>query len=85
MSGIAQLLAMDRTTLTAALKPLVRRRLVKIAPDKSDKRSRRLSLTAAGRKLLAEALPIWKREHAELDRLLRRSAEALRADLLALS
>src|SRR5882757_7910001 len=48
ISSVAHLLAMDRTTLTANLKPLQRRNLLKIAIDKEDKRSRRLSLTAAG-------------------------------------
>jgi len=33
MASVANLLAMDRTTLTAALKPLERRGLVKIFPD----------------------------------------------------
>jgi DNA-binding MarR family transcriptional regulator len=68
MGSVAPLLAMDRTTLTAALKPLVRRKLVKIVIDKEDRRSRRLTLTAAGRALLAKAVPIWKAEHAALDK-----------------
>src|SRR5947199_10688560 len=68
LGSVAALLAMDRTTLTAALKPLERRKLVKVATDKQDRRSRRLVLTAAGRVLLARALPIWKAEHAALDR-----------------
>src|SRR5690349_17886796 len=63
LGSVASLLAMDRTTLTAALKPLERRKLVKIAVDKRDRRSRRLALTAAGRVLLAKAMPIWKAEH----------------------
>ena len=49
MGPVASLLAMDRTTLTAALKPLERRGLVKIANDPSDRRSRVLILTAKGR------------------------------------
>src|SRR5271165_6906576 len=47
MASVAALLAMDRTTLTAALKPLERRGLVKIAADPRDRRSRLLTLTAA--------------------------------------
>src|SRR5688572_13037639 len=62
MAQVANLLAMDRTTLTANLKPLQRRGLLKVLVDKSDKRSRLLTLTPAGRALLAEAAPIWKRE-----------------------
>lgn len=84
MGSVADLLAMDRTTLTANLKPLERRGLVRIKVDEADRRSRRLALTADGRALLAEATPIWKRHHAALERQLKRSADALRADLIAL-
>ncbi len=84
ISSVADLLAMDRTTLTAALKPLQRRKLVTVSVDKEDRRSRRLSLTEAGRAVLASAVPIWKREHAALDKLLARSGDALRKDLNAL-
>ena len=41
---VAALLAMDRTTLTAALKPIERRGLVKVSVDDADRRSRRLGL-----------------------------------------
>src|ERR1700722_2621917 len=44
--SVAELLAMDRTTLTANLKPLERRRLVRIRVDAADRRTRRLVLTA---------------------------------------
>ena len=68
MSEVADLLAMDRTTLTAALKLLERRGLVEILVDPDDRRSRRLTLTPAGRKVLAAAVPVWKREHALIER-----------------
>ncbi len=67
MGSVAALLAMDRTTLTAALKPLQRRGLIEIAVDPSDKRGRRLVLTDPGRDLLAEALPVWKSTHAGIE------------------
>ena len=67
IGNVAALLAMDRTTLTANLKPLQRRGLVEVAVDAGDRRSRRLVLTEAGRALLATALPVWKREHAAID------------------
>ena len=85
MKSVAELLAMDRTTLTAALKPLVRRKLVRIAIDKDDRRSRRLILTDDGEALLSAAVPIWKREHAAIERALPRGGDALRKDLLALT
>lgn len=64
MAPVARLLAMDRTTLTAALKPLEREGLVTIEVDPADRRSRRLALTAAGRRRLAKAVPIWRRTHS---------------------
>jgi DNA-binding MarR family transcriptional regulator len=67
MRGVASLLAMDRTTLTAALKPLERRGLVVVAIDPSDRRGRRLTLTPAGLDLLAAATPVWQREHAAIE------------------
>src|SRR5690242_684830 len=48
IGDISALLAMDRTTLTANLKPLARRGLVTVSVDEADKRSRRLTLTPAG-------------------------------------
>ena len=69
MGDVAALLAMDRATLTASLKPLERRGLVAVAVDNTDRRSRRLSLTEAGRKVLAVAVPIWKRAQAENESL----------------
>ena len=67
MGPVAQVLAMDRTTLTAAVKVLERRGLVETLPDPKDGRSRLMRLTEAGTALLAAALPIWTRVHGELD------------------
>ena len=69
IGSVASLLAMDRTTLTAALKPLNRRGLVAVAIDADDRRSRRLKLTPSGRALLARAVPVWRRTQAEMDQL----------------
>lgn len=86
ISPVAQLLAMDRTTLTAALKPLERQGLVSIAIDPSDRRSRLLTLTAKGHQLLAQAFPIWTAAHADLDSRLGADAmDGLRVGLSALA
>jgi DNA-binding MarR family transcriptional regulator len=84
MRDVAQLLAMDRTTLTAALKPLERRGLVRVAVDKADRRGRRLTLTAAGKRLLVKAYPVWEKTLSEVERALP-DAAALRADLWAIT
>jgi DNA-binding MarR family transcriptional regulator len=67
MAPVAQLLAMDRTTLTAALKPLERNGWVTIAANPKDRRSRLLHLTQDGRAVLASAVPIWCKMHTELE------------------
>jgi DNA-binding MarR family transcriptional regulator len=67
MGSVASLLAMDRTTLTAALKPLERRGLIKVMADPEDRRSRLLALTPKGTRLLAEAMPIWESTHREVE------------------
>ena len=86
MGPVASLLAMDRTTLTAALKPLQRRGLVDISPDPEDRRSRILKLTGKGRRLLAQAVSVWKSTHDELERQMPDgSASELRKNLLAVS
>lgn len=86
MRSVAGLLAMDRTTLTAALKALQRRGLVKVKPDPADGRGRLLVLTREGAKLLAKALPVWEQEHRELDLLLGGvRPERLRRDLRILT
>jgi DNA-binding MarR family transcriptional regulator len=71
MAAVALLLAMDRTTLTAALKPLRRRGLLKITTDPADGRGRLLTLTAKGRRLLARAVPVWRSTHTAVEALLR--------------
>jgi DNA-binding MarR family transcriptional regulator len=86
MKAVASLLAMDRTTLTAALKPLRRRRLVLMVANPADRRSRLMMLTAKGRKALARAVPIWRKTHAAVEGLLRDGqGDRLRSDLRALS
>jgi DNA-binding MarR family transcriptional regulator len=86
MGPVASLLAMDRTTLTAALKPLERRGLVKIAPDPNDRRSRVLSLTGEGHELMLRAVPVWESTHAEIEKALPMGApDALRKSLRALA
>ena len=86
MGAVASLLAMDRTTLTANLKPLVKRRLVQVVVDPDDRRGRLLKLTSAGHALLTSAVPIWERTHVEVERALAvGDAEALRAGLRALA
>ncbi|MEO9132665.1 MAG: MarR family winged helix-turn-helix transcriptional regulator [Sphingomonas sp.] len=82
MAPVARLLAMDRTTLTAALKPLERRGLVEVRVDPADQRNRLLVLTNPGREILARAVPIWRATHQSVEEELI-DPDTLRRELIA--
>jgi len=86
MGPVASLLAMDRTTLTAALKPLERRGLVEVSHHPTDRRNRILKLTGKGRNLLASAMPVWQSTHHEVEQLVPNgNPDELRKSLRSLS
>ena len=70
MGSVAELLGMDRTTLTAAARVLFRRDLLTMVTEAGDRRNKVLKLTPEGRRVLAAAAPIWEREHAAIEKLL---------------
>ena len=70
MQEVAATLAMDRTTLTANLKPLQKRGYLTVEVDPDDRRGRLVALTDAGRDILKKAVPIWRSKHDEIDTLL---------------
>ena len=59
ITNIANLMVVDRTTLTRNLRPLEKRKLVKIVPGK-DQRSREVRLTKKGKDTLTKAMPLWE-------------------------
>ena len=85
MGPVARLLAMDRTTLTAALKPLSARGWVSIEPDPKDKRGKRLRLTPEGSNALADAVPIWRDLHRVIESGMESDPSALRTGLIEVS
>jgi DNA-binding MarR family transcriptional regulator len=86
MGSVASLLGMDRTTLTAALKPLEQRGLIAVAADPKDRRNRLLSLTPEGQSVLADTVPIWISTHEAVEALLDEAGpECFRDNLRALS
>ncbi len=86
IAQVASLLGADRTTLTAALKPLVKNGLASVAADAEDRRARRVSLTAEGNARLARALEAWTFTHAAVEaELADVSPSRLRAGLDQLS
>lgn len=66
IQALADTLGMDRTTLTAALKPLRRRGLVAIEVAEDDQRGRNARITEAGTSLLAAAMPLWQAAQASV-------------------
>ncbi len=70
IKDLVPLLAMDSTTITAALKPLERRGLLELKEDLEDRRSRRIALTPDGIELLKAAVPIWRKTHDDIDTVL---------------
>ena len=80
MGSVAALMGMDRTTLTAALKPLERRGLATLAANERDRRQRLILLLPAGAALLRAAMPIWTDTHARIEGGMRGGASS--ADLL---
>jgi DNA-binding MarR family transcriptional regulator len=81
IGAVAEVLALDRSTVSANLKPRERLGAVSVTVDPDDRRGRRAGLTDAGRALLARATPIWIEEHARLEAGLVADADALRAGL----
>jgi DNA-binding MarR family transcriptional regulator len=67
LGAFAEKLVMDPTTLTRNLRPLQRQRLVVLAPDPNDKRSRVLHLTDRGRAAFAKARPAWARAQSQIE------------------
>lgn len=66
MSTLADVLAMDLTTLSRNLRPLEKSRLVEISRSPLDRRVRLARLTTAGQHLIGNALPLWKHAHARV-------------------
>ena len=59
LTKLAEILVMDRTTLTRNLQPLVKKGWLVIEREE-DERIRLISLTDAGRALVDEATPLWR-------------------------
>ena len=65
MSGMAERMFMDPTSLTRTLKPLEKRKLIKVTSAKDDRRRRSITITDAGRAAFREAVPRWRAVQAQ--------------------
>jgi DNA-binding MarR family transcriptional regulator len=72
MGALAQVLMLDRSTLTRSLRLLEKERMIEIS-KRAAMRQRFLKLTHSGEKALQRSLPLWRAAHA-------RFVEAVGAD-----
>ncbi len=66
VNGMAEMLGMDRTTLTRTLKPLMAARLLAFELG-DDRRTKRIALTELGRATWERAKPLWRAAQDELE------------------
>ena len=64
INELAERMAMDRTTLSRNLKPLVRGGLLEVRPGE-DGRTRLVRITPAGERMLEKAYPLWQQAQRE--------------------
>lgn len=67
LNELAEMLAMDRTTLGRNLRPLEREGMVLLAVGEADKRERIVSLAKPGKAALKRARPLWQEVQARFE------------------
>ena len=83
INRLAEILVMDRTTLTRNLEVLTKQHLVRIE-EGQDRRMRLVFLTQEGEEALRRAWPLWQEAQARIERALGRERfEGLLTDLSA--
>jgi len=65
MQKLAETVALDRSALSRAVQPLMRRGLLKIEPGR-DRRTKLIRLSESGMQLLAEGAPYWEQAQARM-------------------
>jgi DNA-binding MarR family transcriptional regulator len=84
VTDLAEKIVMDRTTLTRNLEVMEKQGLVSVAPGE-DRRTRQVTITETGTKVLKEAYPLWQQAQAKLrDSLGEEQLQALMAGLNSL-
>ena len=69
INRLAEIMVMDRTTLTRNLRPLTKQGLVRIE-EGEDRRTHLVLLTREGEQALLRALPLWKEAQSRIVRAL---------------
>jgi DNA-binding MarR family transcriptional regulator len=83
---LADALVMDQSTIGQNLRPLQREGLISLVQDEVDRRSRRVTLTGAGRSRFAAARPLWSEAQQRFeDGFGKRAAAELRSVLVTIA
>jgi DNA-binding MarR family transcriptional regulator len=61
----ADIMGMDRTTLTRNIRPLIRAGWIELVPGE-DRRQRAIALTPEGKAMFRRAVPLWRQAEGEL-------------------
>lgn len=84
ITALADVIAMDRTTMASNLKPLAREGLVTVESSPTDRRARIAAITPKGLSRMKEALPLWRDVQARFEEAFgAEDAARLRASLAA--
>jgi DNA-binding MarR family transcriptional regulator len=82
ITGLADVISMDRTTMATNLKPLARDGLVTVETSTTDRRARTVKITPAGLSRFEIARPLWVNAQAQFEhRLGPAAASRLRTSL----
>jgi DNA-binding MarR family transcriptional regulator len=85
IGALADVLAIERTTLTRNIGPLEREGLLRVARDPADARARILLLTRAGERAIEAAFPLWQEAQRRVrDAVGRSQLDEFNAELTAL-
>jgi DNA-binding MarR family transcriptional regulator len=85
MKVLSSAVGMDPTTLNRTLKPLESEKLIRTAQDTNDRRARCIHITAAGRKRLERAMPLWRGADEEFRRTVGAETKLAMTGLLGLA
>ncbi len=67
MGALAREIGMDRTTLSRDLKPLIASGWIELGSSDEDARQRLIHVTAAGKRVVSRAQPLWRRAQDRID------------------
>jgi DNA-binding MarR family transcriptional regulator len=70
LQDLAQAMALGVSSLTYALRPLVRDGLVALIPDANDKRTKHAAVTGLGREKMAQGVALWSAANRRTDKVL---------------